>query len=185
VCYKPFILMSYLLECPRCEAVMGVTVKGDTVERDEEGDGPWKVTLAACPKCHGTLLGVQESNWVDEGWDTPVRVWPSPPLSLNSKIPKAIRDSLEEAHKCLKAKAFTASVVMSGRALEAIGKHFYPSTKERKRPMMLKEVERRKGGWTFEDTKRERSRRMIKLQNWIVARSVLSDRRAEGRNLRK
>ena len=32
-----------------------------------------------------------------------------------------------------------------------------------------KTLEWRKGGWRFEDTKRERSRRMIKLQNWVVA----------------
>jgi integrase len=32
-----------------------------------------------------------------------------------------------------------------------------------------KTLESRKGGWRFEDTKRERSRRMIKLQNWVVA----------------
>lgn len=30
-----------------------------------------------------------------------------------------------------------------------------------------KTLEWRKGGWCFEDTKRERSRRMIKLQNWV------------------
>jgi integrase len=32
-----------------------------------------------------------------------------------------------------------------------------------------KTLEWRKGGWGFEDTKRERSRRMIKVQNWVVA----------------
>jgi integrase len=32
-----------------------------------------------------------------------------------------------------------------------------------------KTLEWRKGGWCFEDTKRERSRRMVKLQNWVVA----------------
>jgi integrase len=32
-----------------------------------------------------------------------------------------------------------------------------------------KTLEWRKGGWRFEDTKRERSRRLVKLQNWVVA----------------
>lgn len=32
-----------------------------------------------------------------------------------------------------------------------------------------KTLEWRKGGWHFADTKRERSRRMVKLQNWVVA----------------
>jgi integrase len=32
-----------------------------------------------------------------------------------------------------------------------------------------KTLEWRTGGWCFEDTKRERSRRLIKLQNWVLA----------------
>jgi integrase len=40
---------------------------------------------------------------------------------------------------------------------------------ERDTVSVSKTLERQKGGWRFEDTKRERSRRMIKLQNWIVA----------------
>src|SRR5580704_2642954 len=34
---------------------------------------------------------------------------------------------------------------------------------------VTKTLEWRKGGWCFEDTKRERSRRMINLQNWVLA----------------
>jgi len=40
---------------------------------------------------------------------------------------------------------------------------------ERGTVSVSKTLQRQKGGWTFEDTKRERSRRVIKLQNWIVA----------------
>jgi integrase len=37
------------------------------------------------------------------------------------------------------------------------------------RVSVSKTLEWQKGGWHFEDTKRERSRRMIKLQSWVVA----------------
>jgi integrase len=40
---------------------------------------------------------------------------------------------------------------------------------ERGTVSISKTLEWRKGGWRFEDTKRERSRRMVKLQNWVVA----------------
>ncbi|MGD0157925.1 MAG: tyrosine-type recombinase/integrase [Terracidiphilus sp.] len=40
---------------------------------------------------------------------------------------------------------------------------------ERGTVSVSKTLERRRGGWCFEDTKRERSRRMIKLQNWVLA----------------
>lgn len=39
---------------------------------------------------------------------------------------------------------------------------------ERSTVSVSKTLEWRKGGWRFEDTKRERSRRMVKLQNWVV-----------------
>lgn len=40
---------------------------------------------------------------------------------------------------------------------------------ERGTVSVSKTLEWRKGGWRFEDTKRERSRRLVKLQNWVVA----------------
>jgi integrase len=40
---------------------------------------------------------------------------------------------------------------------------------ERGTVSVSKTLEWQKGGWCFEDTKRERSRRMIKLQNWVLA----------------
>jgi integrase len=40
---------------------------------------------------------------------------------------------------------------------------------ERRTVSVSKTLEWRKGGWCFEDTKRERSRRMVKLQNWVMA----------------
>jgi len=40
---------------------------------------------------------------------------------------------------------------------------------ERGTVSISKTLEWRKGGWRFEDTKGERSRRMVKLQNWVVA----------------
>jgi HEPN domain-containing protein len=129
--------MRYLIECPTCEAVMGADVKGALVVTDE-GGGPWKVSLVQCPKCHGAIVGLQDLTGAPDEWDEPSRVWPVPPLHLSWKIPRDIRESLEEAHRCLAAKAYKASVVMSGRALEAVGKHFYSndSGESKKRPML-------------------------------------------------
>ena len=132
--------MIYLLECPQCEAVMGTEVKGEVIEgpTDEEIPIPSKVTLVECPKCGAALVGVEESYGYADGrpeWTEPVRVWPKPPLSLDPRIPRDVRASLIEAHKCLKGKAYTASVGMSGRALEAIGRHLNPTETK---PLMLK-----------------------------------------------
>ena len=127
-----------VLECPLCEAIVNASVEGRVHEGPtDEAGGPWLVTLAACPKCGGALVSSQEAyGGYDENqdWTEPERVWPSPRVVISGQIPRGIRDSLEEAYKCLHCKAYTASVGMCGRALEAIGRHFYP--KEPK-PLML------------------------------------------------
>ena len=130
--------MTYLIECPECEAIMGAIPKGFVIVTSE--NGTWKFTLAECPQCKGPILGSQEEFGISNDeptWDDASRLWPSPPLRLHWKIPKEIKDSLAEANLCLKGKAYTASVAMCGRALEAIGKHFYPPTGPNARPLML------------------------------------------------
>ena len=79
-------------------------------------------------------MGVQEAYGGELAWTEPERVWPSPPASISGQIPPEIRKALEEAHRCLKCKAYTASVGMSGRALEAVGRHFNPNEAK---PLML------------------------------------------------
>lgn len=56
-------------------------------------------------------------------WDPPRRVWPETP-SFSHLIPKNIRDSLSEAAHCCECAAFTASVAMTGRALEGLVRDF-------------------------------------------------------------
>ena len=120
--------MAYLIECPECEAVMSGEVTGKVIEGPtDKAGGPWKVTLVKCPKCGGALVGVEETYGYEDGdavWTEPVRVWPEPPLGLDWRIPREVRDSLFESHNCLKGKTYTASAAMTGRAVEAICRHF-------------------------------------------------------------
>jgi len=58
-------------------------------------------------------------------WESAKRVWPDPEEGLANSIPKSVRVSLDEARNCLSGKNCTASLVMSGRALEAIARHFH------------------------------------------------------------
>jgi hypothetical protein len=95
----------------------------------KEYGGPWLVTLTSCPKCGDALVSSQEAyGQTKDGyrWSEPSRVWPSPPAFISLDIPDEIRETLLEADKCLSCKAYTASVGMSGRALEAVGRHFCP-----------------------------------------------------------
>lgn len=133
--------MAYLIECPFCKAVMGAELKAQVIDPPEEGY-PFsaRISLCVCPRCSSVIIGREEEEDFDGNFELPRRVWPSPPVSLSYKIPKDIRASLVEADKCLKGQAYTASVAMSGRALEAIGRHFYPPTTGEAPPLMLKQA---------------------------------------------
>jgi hypothetical protein len=114
------------IECPNCEA-SNAEIKGVVNEDPSEDAGPWRVTLATCPKCSRAVVGIEEAGGYEDGpagWDKPTRVWPEPPLSLDLRIPRGVRASLVEAHNGLKAKTYTASAAMTGRAVEGICRHF-------------------------------------------------------------
>lgn len=91
-----------------------------------------RIILTICPNGHPIL--VQET-WQGEDtngfstWSRPVRLWPQPERESNALIPDIVRVSLEEANRCHRAAAYTASAVMCGRALEGICGHF--QTKDR------------------------------------------------------
>jgi hypothetical protein len=64
-------------------------------------------------------------------WSDAERVWPGVQTTLSKVIPSSIRDSLAEATKCLEHGGYTASVAMTGRALEAVARHFHKGGKEK------------------------------------------------------
>jgi hypothetical protein len=111
-----------IVECPRCESDVDARILGTHDLEDADGP-PWRLTLAACPLCGQPLLGSQEMVQNGGGewdWTGAVALWPTPELRPHADIPEAIRDCLEEAHRCFKAKAFYACEVMVGRALEGL-----------------------------------------------------------------
>jgi HEPN domain-containing protein len=106
-----------ILECYVCEAKVDAKLIAEHVCDDDPG--PFHSYLLECPQCHTTLLGGQAFFE-----DAPTRVWPLPDEYLSHHIPRVIRDSLDEARRCFKAKAYNACTVMAGRALEGICRHF-------------------------------------------------------------
>jgi hypothetical protein len=136
-----------LIDCSHCRARVDAKEIG-TVRRgfDPECGSPDEdelVTLLRCQVCCQPILAFQSWEGEKRGWDgnheivwsSPQRVWPAPELSFSTAIPKAIQLSLLEAQKCLVVGAYTASVAMTGRALEAIGRHFH--TKGNANKLML------------------------------------------------
>jgi hypothetical protein len=110
------------VECPRCDSDVEAKILG-THDLDDADGPPWRLTLATCPLCGQPLLGSQEMIQADDGqwdWSGPEALWPTPDLRPPAEVADPVRDCLEEAHKCFKAKAFFAAEVMIVRALEAV-----------------------------------------------------------------
>jgi hypothetical protein len=127
------------LDCPNCRTRSRAEITGMVEYDGGQEDASIRVMLARCPGCTYPLVGYQHDQDMDEygrqGWSDPERVWPRPNATLSSSIPPKIGVNLSEAQKCMAATAYTASVAMTGRALEAIGRHFH--TKGKAQQLML------------------------------------------------
>src|SRR5262245_47607899 len=130
---------SLLIHCHHCNARVQLDVERvlQRIRFDEdthEALNGERVSLGRCAVCSNILVGIQklleykiigEFGEADETWAaTAERVWPDPESPLSASIPAPIHASLTEAVACLNCGATTASVAMSGRALEAIARHF-------------------------------------------------------------
>jgi len=133
--------MTFIIDCPWCKAKVAATESG-RAERsgyDDEADEPYasKVLVGICPGCQSILVGETEQigfeNYDSEQdrWREIVRIYPKPPKVFSSyRIPKVVKDSLNEADRSLQAGANIAACVMLGRALEALCRNILDSVPE-------------------------------------------------------
>jgi len=114
-----------IIECHYCESKVDAKILNTHIQPGDE-DNPFekRTYFLECPACGNPMVGVQEEEFASEHleavWSSPERVWPSPDKPLHWNLPTIVRNALEEAHKCYKAKAYRACAVMCGTALEGI-----------------------------------------------------------------
>ncbi len=116
-----------IIECPYCESRVDGQHKGEHESYDPHEDPyAFKAVLVQCPVCNSALLGGTEliQTGVDDyEWSQLTRLWPKQESHVDWNIPDIARNSIVETRICYKAKAYSASVVMSGRTLEGVCKH--------------------------------------------------------------
>lgn len=118
-----------LIECPYCRSRVDSKVEGECIlPKDPHDQEPFdaKISVGKCSHCANVLVGLQEEHeHPDYGnyWSEAERVWPQPKRTISLSIPDIVKSSLEEADRCFSAGAFTACVVMCGRAIEGICVH--------------------------------------------------------------
>ena len=108
------------VECLACSAlVAGVSVASFSRWDDDE-HVKYRYEFLRCPECGEPLLVAQMEIGPDE-WDTPHRLYPSPPVTADPSWPASARSAYLEAENCFqRAKAFNATAVMCRRALEFV-----------------------------------------------------------------
>jgi hypothetical protein len=112
-----------IIECANCESKVDANVKGHYDYVTPEDHETIRALLLICPVCKEPMLGCQDQyqNGPDSfQWSNTKRLWPAPDKYISWNIPDIVRVSLEEAHICLKSKAYNACAVMCGRALEGV-----------------------------------------------------------------
>lgn len=123
-----FVVETFPADCPVCEARVSAEIIGTDAIFEENGRPEYRVCFVRCPGCGRGLLARQEyvddNEWGHHEWSAAVRLWPLPDREAHHAIPAIVQVSLDEAHRCRRAGAYTACAVMCGRALEGICVHF-------------------------------------------------------------
>jgi hypothetical protein len=122
-----------IIECPYCMSRVTAVKHGGRKHYDPREDPfPYEVQVLACPSCNNTLVGLEEEypeEYQDGRPRLATRLWPNPKQNISWHLPEIVKTSLEEADRCISSGAFSACVVMSGRALEGIGVYYKMKSK--------------------------------------------------------
>jgi hypothetical protein len=135
------IQQTFIVDCPWCKAKVAASETG-RAERSgyiDDASEPYatKVLVGICPSCRSILVGETDQigfegyDSMEDRWSDVVRIYPKPPKVFSSfRIPKVVKDSLNEADRSLQAGANIAGCVMLGRALEALCRDILDSAPE-------------------------------------------------------
>jgi hypothetical protein len=135
------IQRTFIVDCPWCRAKVAASESGraECVGFDNDAGEPYgsKVLVGICPSCRSILVGETEQigfenyDSDEDRWSDVVRIYPKPPKVFSSyRIPKVVKESLNEADRSLQAGANIAACVMLGRALEALCRNILDSEPE-------------------------------------------------------
>lgn len=116
-----------LIECHICRAKVDAEL---LCEHNDLEFMSTKTFLLRCPSCNSAIVAQSAEDFLDDKsvWTKPTRVFPRPKRELGPDIPPIVRNSLEEAERCMQSGAYLAATAMCGRSLEAICR--YHKTKD-------------------------------------------------------
>ncbi len=112
-----------IIECPDCESKVDAKILAEHVIPPTDYYDSYKYLFLVCPLCNSAIVAGSDLVQIDFNeydWATPERRWPNPNRQFEFNVPTLVTQSLIEAEKCYKVKAYSACAVMCGRTIEAI-----------------------------------------------------------------
>jgi len=122
---------SRAVECPECGKAVIAEPKGFVFTRNDPDDdlAIYRWTLFACEEMQHPILTIETvyfSKWGPNGvevatfGDEVYRLYPPQDRVMSNEIPGELRRVHDEARACIRANAYTAAAVMSGRVIEGV-----------------------------------------------------------------
>ncbi len=111
-----------LVECDRCEAKVNAEYIAQYEAFDEDDRLPYRYYFCRCPSCDDPFVAIS-CNYGDPDdeshWESPSRYLPRPERDLHA-FPKSITAAYNEARRCFRCRAYTATAVMCRKTVEGI-----------------------------------------------------------------
>lgn len=75
-------------------------------------------TIGRCTKCLQPHAFLQSDNPFAEGWRAKEQVFPVPQQGLSHEVPESMRETFDEAQRCMSVRAYRAAAVMARSLVE-------------------------------------------------------------------
>lgn len=111
-------------QCRFCSRPVSVEIvaRWEVIPNGGDDWEPHRWTQGRCQACLSPLLFIQEGEYdpKEDQWGPLTQVWPEPARSLPRAVPEPLRQSYNEAQRCMSVNAHTAAALIARRVVEGI-----------------------------------------------------------------
>lgn len=105
--------------CPHCKQIGTAAERGTYNFVSDALGEPLQTALIDCDNCRGAILVERYYDWSTGGFSRSRVIYPRD-AEPSVTVPRPVREAYAEAIRCRDAQAYTATVIMCRRSLEAI-----------------------------------------------------------------
>lgn len=115
---------SFPWQCRYCARPVTIEIleRWEVLPGQDDDWEPHRWTQGRCEGCQSPFLFYEEADYDPESgpWGPLTQEWPETARSLPPAVPKPLRDSYDEAQRCMSVNAHTAAALIARRVVEGI-----------------------------------------------------------------